>query len=467
MFATVQDALRFISEKQVEMVDLKVAGVHGRWLHVSIPARRFGEQDFAEGVGYDGSSGAGYASVENGDVAALPDPATAFIDPFLQPRTLSFICTTVRADTKEPLRSDPRATALRAVERMRNTRLADEVLMAPEYEFYVFERAQTVNETLRTIVELQPVEAIDDGALRRAYMLTPPADRLHDIRAEIAMTLEQIGVAVRYHHHEVGEYGQCEIEVGMTGLVRAADQAMLVKYVTKNVAAKHGKIATFMPKPIYGHAGNGMHVHQKLELAGHPIFYDPSDKAYAHLSGVALGYIGGLLAHGRALAALTNPSTNSFKRLVPGYEAPVSLFFSLANRSAAIRIPRYAVSPADKRIEYRPPDATCNVYLALAAMLMAGLDGIETKIDVKSRHFGPFDVDFAHQPAEFRAKVAALPTSLTQAMSALAEDSGFLTKGGVFALDQLTNWAEQKIHQEAQEIERRPHPYEFALYLDV
>lgn len=467
MFATVKEALRFLSEQQVEMVDLKVAGVNGRWLHVSIPARRFGEQDFAEGVGYDGSSGAGYASVENGDVAALPDPTTGFIDPFLQPKTLSFICTTVRADTKEPLRFDPRATALRAVEHMRSTRLADEVLMAPEYEFYIFERARSVNEALRTIVQLEPVEAIEDGALRRAYMLTPPADRLQQIRAEIATTLEQIGVAVRYHHHEVGEYGQCEIEVGMTSLVRAADQAMLVKYVAKNIAAKHGKIATFMPKPIYGHAGNGMHVHQKLELAGQPIFYDSNDKAYAHLSGLALSYVGGLLAHGRALAALTNPSTNSYKRLVPGYEAPVSLFFSLANRSAAIRVPRYAVSPVDKRIEYRPPDATCNVYFALAGMLMAGLDGIENRIDVQSHHFGPFDVDFAHQPAEFRAKVAALPTSLTDAMNALARDSVFLTKGGVFASEQLANWAESKIQHEAQEIDQRPHPYEFALYLDV
>jgi glutamine synthetase len=283
----------------------------------------------------------------------------------------------------------------------------------------------------------------------------------------MALALEDMGISIRYHHHEVGAPGQCEIEVGLEPLVVAADNAMLIKYVVKNVAARHGKIATFMPKPVFGEAGNGMHVHQKLDKGGRPLFYDDRERNYANLSELALDYIGGLLNHGRALTGLTNPSTNSFKRLVEGYEAPVNLFFSLANRSAAIRVPRYAVDPEVKRIEYRPPDFTGNIYLTLAAMLMAGLDGIQSPVDPAARHFGPYDVDIAAQNEEFKRAITPLPTSLEQALAALKDDCAFLTKGDVFSGAFLESWVDAKRVNEERAIAARPHPYEFALYLDT
>lgn len=472
MFGSVTEALQYVARQKPEMVDLKIASIGGKWLHLSLPAHRLSAAHFEEGIGYDGSSGAGFSRVEDGDVVALPDVGTAFVDPFFRHPTLSFICTTVRADTKEPLASDPRGIAQRAVAYMKSTRIADRAMMAPEFEFNIFNRVHVINEPYRTVVEIESAETAGDGTTvhtppRKGYLLAPPAEQVHDVRAEIAATLEQIGVAVRYHHHEVGACGQCEIEVELGDLVRAADQAMIVKYVAKNVAARHGMLATFMPKPVYGEAGNGMHVHQKLDRDNRPLFYDGGDKSYANLSKLALQYMGGLLAHGRALTGLTNPSTNSFKRLVPSFEAPVYLFFSIANRSAAIRVPRYAVTPETKRMEYRPPDGTCNVYLALAGMLMAGLDGIQTGIDVSARHFGPFDVDIAHQDAAFREAIVPLPATLSEALAALVEDQAFLTKNGVFTSAFLTAWAESRRGEETMEIARRPHPYEYQLYLDA
>lgn len=281
------------------------------------------------------------------------------------------------------------------------------------------------------------------------------------------MTLDVMGVPVRYHHHEVGAPGQCEIEVELAPLVMAADRAMLIKYVAKNVAHRHGKLATFMPKPVYGEAGNGMHVHQKLSLGDKPIFYDNAKKNYADLSDLALHYIAGLLENGSALTGLTNPSTNSFKRLVPGCEAPVNLFFSLANRSAAIRVPRYAVSPQEKRIEYRPPDFTGNVYLSLAGMLMAGIDGIQRELYVPSNHFGPYDVDIAKQSEKFLSKITPIPRSLYDAMDALAKDHDFLCEGEVFPRSFVEHWVSLKRLDETEEIAVRPHPYEYELYLDT
>jgi len=298
-------------------------------------------------------------------------------------------------------------------------------------------------------------------------MRVPPSDQLHELRSDMAITLVGIGIPVHYHHHETGAPGQCEIETDLADLVCVADRAMLVKYVIKNIAKRHGKLATFMPKPVFGEAGNGMHVHQRLEKAGRNLFYDQREGNYANLSDTALHYIGGLLAHGSALTGLTNPSTNSFKRLVEGYEAPVNLFFSLANRSAAIRVPRYAVSPADKRIEYRPPDFTGNVYLSLAAMLMAGLDGIESKIDVVENNFGPFDMDLAKQDQAFRRGIKPLPRSLHDSLEALAKDHDFLLKDGVFAESFVDHWITAKRSNESGEIASRPHPYEYHLYLDV
>ena len=302
---------------------------------------------------------------------------------------------------------------------------------------------------------------------QRGYMGIPPADQLHDLRGEIVAELEGMGIPVRYHHHEVGASGQCEIEVELNTLVRAADSAQITKYVVKNVAARRGKIATFMPKPVYGEAGNGMHVHQKLVKGGQHLFYDTARQNYADLSDTALHYVAGLLEHGPALTALTNPSTNSFKRLVDGHEAPVGLFFALANRSAAIRVPRYASTPQEKRIEYRPPDFTGNIYLTLAAMLMAGLDGIKRKIDPAARNFGPFDVDIAAQDEDFRRKIAMLPRSPAEAMAALGADHEFLCQGEVFSESFFPAWRRMKLDGEVRQVAGRPHPFEYCLYLDT
>ncbi|MBI4719119.1 MAG: type I glutamate--ammonia ligase [Planctomycetes bacterium] len=472
MFESVAEALAYLGKHEISMVDLKIAGVFGQWLHITVPAKRFSQAHFEEGVGFDGSSGAGFRTVENGDVAALPDPATGFVDPFPGQTTLSFLCDAVSADDKRPLPGDPRSMARRAVQYMRGRKIADEALMAPEFEFYVLDAVRVHTDPYDTRVtiessEAQPGGAVPVAARRRGYLKAPPAEHLHDVRSEIASTLEGMGVAVRYHHHEVGACGQCEIEIDRADLVTAADRAMLIKYVVRNVAARHGKVATFMPKPVYGEAGSGMHVHQKLDRAGKPLFFDAAPGRYANLSDTALRYVGGLLKHGRALTGLTNPSTNSFKRLVTGFEAPVNLFFSLANRSAAIRIPRYATSPEEKRIEYRPPDFTCNVYLALAAMLMAGVEGIESNLDLRDYCFGPFDVDIATAQDPAVRRIVPLPRSLCEALDALAEDQAFLLKGEVFSREFLQEWIDTRRADETEEIARRPHPYEYRLYFDA
>jgi glutamine synthetase len=472
MFSNSQEALKFIKDNGIDMVDLKVVGIAGQWLHITIPARQFTQKHFEEGVGYDGSSGAGYGKVESGDVVARPEPESGFVDPFCEHPTLSFLCDTLKADTKEPTRDDPRTIAKRAVEYMHSTGIADQAWMAPEFEFHVLDSVEVLNTPYHTSIDVHSAETESDGSTaainrRSGYLRVPPADHLHDLRTETCLELEKLGVPVRYHHHEVGAPGQCEIEVDLHSLVQAADFAMLVKYVIKNVARRRGKLATFMPKVVFGEAGNGMHVHQKLTKEGKFIFFDQRRKNYADLSDLALHYTAGLLLHGRALTGLTNPSTNSYKRLVEGYEAPVNLFFSLANRSAAIRVPKYAVSPEDKRIEYRPPDMTGNVYLTLAAMLLAGLDGIERKIDPAEHNLGPFDVDIAKQDAEFRSTITPLPRSLYAALDALKKDHAFLTKGKVFSESFIEAWIEAKRRNDASAVASRPHPYEFELYLDV
>ena len=472
MFASAAEALRYIREKQIAMVDLKIVGLAGQWLHLSIPAAQFTAKHFEEGVGYDGSSGSGFTTVEAGDVNALPQPETAFLDPFWERPTLSFLCDTITADTHQPFPSDPRTIARRAVAYLRSTGLADEAWMGPEFEFHIFDRVETVNEPYHLGVRIACSETHSDGVtapipLKGGYFRVPPTEHFHNLRSEITLLLESMGIAVRYHHHEVGAPGQCEIEVNLAPLVRAADQAMIIKYVIKNVARRHGKLATFMPKPLFGEAGNGMHVHQRLTRGGRPLFFDEHRRNYANLSTLALQYTAGLLRHGQALTALTNPSTNSFKRLVEGYEAPVNLFFSLANRSAAIRVPKYAVSPDDKRIEYRPPDFTCNVYLALAAMLLAGVDGVQQQLDPAALHYGPFDVDIAKQSAEFRSRIANVPRSLHDALEALEHDHEFLLRGDVFSNAFIRGWIETKRENEWRVVAIRPHPFEYQLYLDT
>lgn len=472
MFASVTEALKYVKDHAIDMVDLKIGSLGGQWLHITIPARRFSEGYFVEGVGYDGSSGSGFGRVESGDVSARPRVETAFVDPFCERPTLSFLCDTITADTKEPFPSDPRTIAQRAVDYLKSTGIAEEAWMGPEFEFHVLDRVDVHNAPYHTHVDIHSAETDADGETppiphKGGYLRVPPADQLNDLRSEVVLLLEGMGVPIRYHHHEVGAPGQCEIEIRLAPLVRAGDIAMLIKYVIKNVARRRGKLATFMPKPIYGEAGNGMHVHQKLTQGDKNLFYDERKKNYAHLSDLALHYTAGLLHHGQALTGLTNPSTNSFKRLVEGYEAPVNLFFSLANRSAAIRVPKYAVMPDQKRIEYRPPDFTGNVYLTLAAMLMAGLDGVRTKLDPQGNGFGPFDVDIAQQSEEFRNRITGLPRTLDGALAALEQDHEFLLAGNVFSPAFVRGWIATKREKDVRPVSLRPHAYEYELYLDT
>jgi glutamine synthetase len=470
MFSSFEEAHRFVTERDIQMVDLKFTDLWGRFHHLTIPVSQFTPRLLEEGVGFDGSS-VGLKSVKAGDMVLVPDLATGFLDPFWEARTLSFICTTLEADTKVIFDNDPRNIAWRAEEYMRQTELADRSVWGPEFEFYVFRRmAYEVGGDRCGYVIEAPWADWGQGAdapampLHGGYHAIPPKDVLFNLRTEITLHLQHMGVQIKYHHHEVGGPGQCEIETSRMGLLEAGDTAMKVKYVTKMVAQAHDLTATFMPKPVYGDAGNGMHFHQHLFKDGQNLFYDP--EGYGFLSETGRAYVGGLLAHGPALLGLTNPSTNSYRRLVPGFEAPVRAFFSLGNRSAAVRIPRYATQPDKVRIEFRPPDGTCNVYLTLAAQLMAGLDGIQQGIDPTEAGFGPIDADVFSWTDEQRETIKPLPTSLEDALEALAADHEFLLTGEVFTEDLIERWIDCKMEEDS-EVRMRPHPYEMKLYYDV
>jgi glutamine synthetase len=468
-----QDLLAYLDRQQVQMVDLKFSDLWGRWHHVTVPAREFGPNVLRDGIGFDGSS-VGLKSVKAGDMVLLPDLSAAFADPFWDAPTLSLICSAYEADNKQPFPRDPRNMALHAERVMRDSGIADESRWGPEFEFYVFDEVAFENATNRASYRLDSREADWRSAAgghghlippHGGYHAIPPKDQLYNLRSEMVRHLEAMGVEVKYHHHEVGGPGQCEIETPMMGLVRAADVTQTVKYVAKMTAHQHGQTATFMPKPLYGEAGSGMHFHQHLFKEGANIFYDA--RGYGKLSQAALHYIGGVLEHGPALLALTNPSTNSYRRLVPGYEAPVNAFYSLGNRSAAIRVPKYADQPDTARLEFRPPDASCNVYLALAAQLLAGLDGIQRSIDPQASGFGPIDANIFTWTEEQRRKIKPLPASLLEACKALERDHGFLLAGGVFDEGLIADWMEHKLNEEYYQVRNRPHPYEMALYFDV
>jgi glutamine synthetase len=426
MFTTFEEARCYVEENSVQMVE-------------------FTPRLLEAGVGFDGSA-VGLKSVKAGDMVLVPDLSTGFVDPFWDMPTLSFICATLEADTKEVFLNDPRNIALRAYE----------------------------NEMNRSGYSVESGEAAwRSGAgghghyipLHGGYHAIPPKDTLYNLRAEMSLHLQAMGVPIKYHHHEVGGPGQCEIETPLMGLLEAGDTTMIVKYVTKMVAHRRGQTATFMPKPLHGEAGSGMHFHQHLFKGDQNVFYDPA--GYGLLSQAALYYIGGLLLHGPALLAFTNPSTNSYRRLVPGFEAPVNAFFSIGNRSAAVRIPRYATQPDQVRFEFRPPDATCNVYLALAAQLLAGLDGVRRQIDPTEAGFGPIDADIFSWTDEQRATIQPLPASLKESMDALAADHDFLLAGGVFSEDLIERWIAFKMDEEYYQVRNRPHPYEMELYFDV
>ncbi len=472
MFSTFAEASAFAHERDVQMLDLKFSDLWGRWHHLTLPIAQFTPALMEEGVGFDGSA-VGLKSVKAGDMVLVPDLSTGFLDPFCDVPTLSFICYTLEADTKAVFANDPRNIARRAEEYMAQTGIADRSMWGPEFEFYIFSRVTYEYGPNRCGYVIESDEA-DWGSgntgghghvipLHGGYHAIPPKDSLSNLRTEMTLHLQQMGIPVKYHHHEVGGPGQCEIETPMMGLVQAGDATMMVKYVTKMTAHAHGFTATFMPKPLYGEAGSGMHFHQHLFKEGRNVFYDP--QGYGLHSRAGLAYIAGLLEHGPALLALTNPSTNSFRRLVPGFEAPVNAFFSLGNRSAAVRIPRYATHPDKVRCEFRPPDATCNVYLALAAQLMAGLDGIQRGLDPSAEGFGPIDANIFAWSEEQRATIRPLPTALGDALDALQADHAFLLAGGVFGEDLIQQWIAALREQDAA-VRVRPHPYEIRLYYD-
>lgn len=472
-FSSLEQLQSHLRQRNIQMVDMKFSDLWGRWHHVTIPAHEFGTHVLRDGIGFDGSS-VGLKSVKAGDMVLMPDLSTAFPDPFWEAPTLSLICSAFEADTKQPFARDPRNIALRAEQVMRESGLADESRWGPEFEFYVFDEVAFENETNRASYRVDSREADWRSAtgghghlipLHGGYHAIPPKDQLYNLRSEMVLHLEAMGVEVKYHHHEVGGPGQCEIETPMMGLVRAGDVAQMVKYVAKMTAHQHGQTATFMPKPLYGEAGSGMHFHQHLFKQGANVFYDAG--GYGKLSRTALHYIGGVLEHGPALLALTNPSTNSYRRLVPGFEAPVNAFFSLGNRSAAIRVPKYADQPDTARFEFRPPDATCNVYLALAAQLLAGLDGIARSIDPQAGGFGPIDANIFSWTEEQRRQIKPLPASLLEACRALERDHTFLLAGGVFDEGLIADWIAHKLNEEYYQVRNRPHPYEMALYFDV
>lgn len=476
MFRDADDLLRQIRDNRIQMVDLQFCNLYGGWHHLTLPASRVDEKMLVRGEAFDGASVPGYAKLEAGDMALRPDPTTAFEDPFYEMPTITVVCSIVEADTGAPCSRDPRGVCLRAEEYLRKTGLATHSVWGPELEFYVFDQVDHGSETNFAQYRIDSDEAVWNVGqrdrkqlgytIRRGggYHACPPQDRLADLRNEAVQILEKIGIPVRYHHHEVGGPGQCEIEPMMGPMLRMGDAIMLIKYVTRMVANKRGKTATFMPKPLHGEAGSGLHFHQHLFKGNEPVFYDPS--GYAGLSKLARTYVGGLCMHGPSLLALTNPSTNSYKRLIPGFEAPVNLFYSLGNRSAAIRVPKYAVTPEEKRFEFRPPDATCNGYLAMAAMLMAGLDGIKKNIEPSEYGFGPIDENIFNWTDEQRARIRPLPDSLSSALRALSDDHDYLLEGGVFTKDLLEVWIERKA-KESREIQSRPHPHEFEMYYAV
>ena len=473
MFQDFEQARQFIDERSIRAVDLKYCDLWGRWRHMTIPASQFVSDLMVRGIGLDGSS-VGLKNVKAGDMVMAPDLTTGFQDPFWDEPTLGFICTILNADSHEIFANDPRHLARQAESYLESTGIATQSRWGPEFEFYVFDSVSYENESLRAGYLFNSKAAEWNSAagtsgsyipVHGGYHAAPPKDRFYNLRNEITLHLEAMGIPVKYHHHEVGSPGQLEIEIPMMGLVTAGDAIMLVKYTTKMVAAQHEKAVTFMPKPIYGEAGNGMHFHQQIFDQDKNLFYE--EDGYGHLSQTARYYIGGLLYHGAAVLALTNSSTNSYRRLVPGYEAPVNAFYSLGNRSAAIRIPKYASQPETARFEFRPPDATSNPYLALAAQLMAGIDGIQRKMDPTELGFGPIDSDVFSWTDEQRAAIKPLPTSLDGALQALMEDHEFLLAGGVFSEELIENWIEHKREVEYYPVRNRPHPYEMSLYFDV
>ena len=459
--------------KQAQIVDFKFVDLPGTWQHFSIPASELEADMFTDGLGFDGSSIRGWRAINESDMLVLPDPSTAMMDPFMQVPTLSLVCSIEDPITRQPYARDPRGVAQRAADYVKTTGIADTAFFGPEAEFFVFDEIRFDQGPHFGFFQIDSKEGRwnsgtqEEGgnlgykpAYKGGYFPVPPTDSQQDLRSEMILTMIDCGIDIEVHHHEVGTAGQGEIDIRFCPLMDCADRMMLYKYIVKNVAHRHGKSATFMPKPLFEDNGTGMHTHQSLWKGGQPLF---AGSGYAGLSEMALHYIGGLLKHAPALLAFTNPTTNSYKRLVPGYEAPVNLAYSQRNRSACVRIPMYSASPKAKRVEFRCPDPSCNMYLAMAAMLMAGLDGIQNQIDPGA----PLDKDLYDLAPEEAAKVPQTPGSLEAVLEALEADFDFLLTGEVFSEDLISAWIAYKREEEIDAIRMRPHPYEFALYYDI
>ncbi len=468
-----KEVLALAKDKGAVMVDLKFMDFVGTWQHFTVPLHELKEEIFEEGLGFDGSSIRGWAEIHASDMLVMPDPTTAVMDPFTKDATLSIICTISDPITKEAYGRDPRNIALKAEKYLRSTGLADTAYFGPEAEFFVFDEVRFENRVNGAFYEIGSSEGAwstgreEEGGNRgykirhkEGYFPVAPLDSQNDIRTEMCLVLASVGIEVERQHHEVATAGQAEIDFRFNTLVKCADQLSWFKHIVKNVAWRNGKTATFMPKPLFGDNGSGMHTHQSLWKNGKPLF---AGDGYAGLSEMALHYIGGILKHARALAALCNPTTNSYKRLVPGFEAPVNLAYSSRNRSASIRIPMYSPSPKAKRLEFRSPDPSCNPYLAFAAQLMAGLDGVENKIDPGD----PLDKDIYGLTPEELKDVPKMPGSLEEALDCLKRDHKFLLKGDVFTTDVIDTWIHLKTERELNAVRLRPHPMEFALYFDV
>jgi glutamine synthetase len=469
---TPREVLALCREKEVKAVDLRFADFLGAWQHFTIPVTKLEEGTFEDGLGFDGSSIRGWQAINESDMLLVPVPDTAFVDPFARIPTLVMICMIQDPITREDYSRDPRNVARKAATYLRGTGIADTCVIGPEAEFFVFDDVRFDQNAHEAYFHLDSSEAewnrgraegpnlgykLRHGA---GYFPCPPSDHLLDLRTEMVQAMIHCGIDVEAQHHERASAGQCEIDVHYQELVRMADQMCLYKYIVRNVARRHGKTATFMPKPILGDAGSGMHTHLSLWKAGQPLF---AGSGYAGLSDTALHALGGILRHAPAILALANPTTNSYRRLVPGYEAPINLAYSQRNRSAACRIPMYSANPATKRIEFRCPDPTCNPYLAFAAILMAAIDGIQNRI-----HPGPpLDRDIYDLPPEELANVPKAPGSLAEALDALERDHDFLMRGDVFTDDVIATWLKWKREQEIAPLRLRPHPYEFCLYFDA
>ncbi len=468
-----QEVVRLAREEGVEIVDLRFCDLPGLMQHFSVPVHELSEDSFEEGFGFDGSSIRGFQEIHESDMLLIPDASTAVIDPFREHKTLNINCFVRDPVTGEDYSRDPRYIARKAELYLVSTGIADTAYFGPEAEFFIFDDVRFHQDQHSGLYAVDSIEGIWNAArpenpnlgykprYKEGYFPVPPMDHFQDLRSEMILEMERMGIDIEVHHHEVATAGQAEIDMKFDTLLSMADKLMLYKYIVKSVARRAGRTATFMPKPLYADNGSGMHTHQSLWKDGQPLFY--SEQGYGGISDLARWYIGGLLKHAPAVLAFAAPTTNSYKRLIPGFEAPVNLVYSQRNRSAACRIPLYSQSPKAKRIEFRCPDPSCNPYLAFPAMLMAGLDGIMNRIEPPD----PVDKDLYDLPPEEMAGIPQVPGSLEESLNALESDNEFLRSGDVFTEDVIETWLSYKRTREVDELRQRPHPYEFMLYYDI